>query len=83
MIGELEADRFLLAAELGRALIAKASLVEMVQELTRRSVDAPVAMYGAAGREPICDFDCDYCHQKEEPEGIDDENLRTWKEETP
>lgn len=29
------------------------------------SVEAPVALYGAEGREPICDFDCDYCRQED------------------
>ena len=66
---------------LTRAIV---QLQEDNDRLRDESIYAPtVAMYGKPGREPICDFDCDYCHQKEEPEGIDDENLRTWKEETP
>jgi len=31
--------------------------------LRAESVHAPAALYGKPGREPICDFDCDYCHE--------------------
>jgi hypothetical protein len=62
------ADRYFLANEVTRLRDLYGSLTERVQDLTRRSVDAPVAMYGAAGREPICDFDCDYCRKGDDDE---------------
>ncbi len=45
-------DRIILAAE--------------VKRLQAESVHAPAAMYGKPGREPICDFDCDYCRGDDE-----------------
>lgn len=47
----LWADRRILAAE--------------VRRLRAESVNAPVALYGREGREPICDFDCGYCLQED------------------
>lgn len=39
------------------------ALEQAVAGLRAESVNAPAAMYGRPGREPICDFDCDYCRK--------------------
>jgi hypothetical protein len=43
-------------------------LMRAIVQLQAESVNAPVAMYGRPGREPICDFDCDYCRKGDDDE---------------
>jgi len=54
------------AVACGQAVADRYFLANEVKRLREQSVHAPVAMYGKAGREPICDFDCDYCRQGDE-----------------
>jgi sulfatase maturation enzyme AslB (radical SAM superfamily) len=47
-------------------MLLSQQIVALSQEnaaLRAQSVGAPVALYGQPGREPVCDFDCDYCHE--------------------
>lgn len=44
----------------------EAAVTAEIARLQAESVNAPAALYGRPGREPICDFDCDYCHQEDD-----------------